>query len=305
MNEKKLRLAWIGTLVGAFVLIVAMVLVWKFRFYDNTVSQLNTTNASYATEKANADKLAPTLKSALLAQQRLALAQGELDYFRTRYRSLPFDLTESPVTGQGPRNATWRRYLNEYSSGSGEYVSGFGIEAVRQLKRAADESGVVIKSNIKVSAPPQNPEDVVNPPSGLLKPQDAPLAVSVTGTFGSILNFFQIINRSEILMVIGNVKMAGTSPNITATFTITPYLLVSGPSAQASAIPGIENARPGAAAAAVAPAGGTGESGEPGGLGGPGSTSGPGSTIGPGGPGSQGAQSRSGVPTTSASPAAP
>ena len=143
MNEKKLRLAWIGTLVGAFVLIVAMVLVWKFRFYDNTVSQLNTTNTNYDTKKANADKLAPTLKSALLAQQRLALAQGELDYFRTRYRSLPFDLTETPISGQGPRNATWTRYLNEYASG-------FGLEARRQLIRAADESGVQIKTNVKV-----------------------------------------------------------------------------------------------------------------------------------------------------------
>lgn len=262
MNEKKLRLAWIGTLVGAFVLIVAMVLVWKFRFYDDTVSKLTTTNASYETAKQGADKLAPTLKSALLAQQRLALAQGELDYFRTRYRSLPFDLTESPITGQGPRNATWGRYLNEYSSGSGEYVTGFGIEVVRQLKRAADESGVIIGSNIKVDPPPQNPEDVVNPPSGLLKPSAAPLATTVTGTFGSILNFFQIINRSEILMVIGNVKMEGTSPNIKATFTITPYLLVSGPSAQAAAIPGIDGARPGTAAAA--PAAGTGEPGMPG-----------------------------------------
>lgn len=273
MNEKKLRLAWIGTLVGAFVLIVAMVLVWKFRFYDQVVSRLATTNGTYRTEKANADKLAPTLKSALLAQQRLGLAQGELDYFRTRYRSLPFDLTETPISGQGPRNATWTRYLNEYASG-------FGLEARRQLIRAADESGVQIKTNVKVDAPPQNPEDVVNPPSGLLKPQAAPLAVSVTGTFGSILNFFQIINRSEILMVIGNVKMAGTSPNIEATFTITPYLLVSGPSAQAAAIPGIENARPGAAAAAVAPADGTGA---------PGATGAPGFQGESGSPGASGA----------------
>ena len=246
MNERKLRLAWIGTLVGAFVLIVAMVLVWKFRFYDNIVSQLATTEANYKTADDTADKLAPTLKAALLAQQRLDLAQGELQYFRTRYRSLPFDLTQSAVSGQGPRNATFVRYLNEYASN-------FGLEARRQLIRAADESGVQIKTNIKVDAPPQNPEDIVSPPNGLLKPAGAPLAVSVTGTFGSILNFFQVINRSEILMVIGNVKMTGTSPAIEATFTITPYLLVSGPSAQVAPIPGITNARPGAAAATGAP----------------------------------------------------
>ena len=255
MNEKKLRLAWIGTLVGAFVLIVAMVLVWKFRFYDKVISDLNTSKTNYATQKANADKLGPTLKAALLSQQRLDLAQGELQYFRTRYRSLPFDLTQTAVSGQGPRNATFVRYLNEYSLG-------FGVAAVQQLKRAADESGVQITSSIKVDAPPQNPEDIANPPSGFLKPATAPLDVSIKGTFGDILSFFQIINRSEILMVIGNAKMTGVSPAIEATFTITPYLLVSGPSAQVAAIPGIENAQPGEAPAAAAATATTGAEGE-------------------------------------------
>ena len=284
MNEKKLRIAWISTLVSAFVLIVAMVLVWKFRFYDPVLSELDKTQQNYTKEKGNADKLDSSLKGALLAQQRLGLAAGELQYFRARYRSLPMDLTESAVVGQGPRNATFIRYLNEYASG-------YGLAAVSQLKRAADESGVIINSQISVDKPPQNPEEVVAPPSGLLKPPTQALSVTVTGTFGSILQFFQIINRSEILMVIGNVKMdspsaggngnaatgndstgnnsrggastgsvftGGTSVPITASFTITPYLLVSGPSATQAAIPGIENARPGAAAAATIPAAGTG-----------------------------------------------
>ncbi len=251
MNEKKLQIAFIGTLVGAFVLIVAMVLVWKFRFYDPLLSELDTTTKQFNTQEAQAKKLDGALKDALLAQQKLGLASGELDYFRTRYRSLPMDLTESPVVGQGPRNATFVRYLNEYSSS-------FGLAARSQLIRAADQSGVQIATNIKVQAPPQNPEDIVAPTSGLLKPQTEALAVTITGTFGSILEFFQIINRSEILMVIGNVKMEGTSPSIKATFTITPYLLVSGNSAQEAAIPGIEAAQPGAAPAAPA-AGAPGE----------------------------------------------
>lgn len=268
MNEKKLRIAWIGTLVGAFVLIVAMVLVWKFRFYDPLLSELGTTETNFATQKTQADKLDVALKEALLAQQRLQLASGELDYFRTRYRSLPMNLTESPVVGQGPRNATWRRYLDEYASD-------FGLEARRQLIRAADESGVQIATNIKVQAPPQNPEDVFAPPSGLLKPQTEALGVTVTGTFGSILSFFQIINKSEILMTIGNVKMEGTSPAIKATFTITPYLLVSGPSATVAPIPGIENARPGAATAAGATAAGATPEGGAGAIGGQPASDGP------------------------------
>ncbi len=282
MNDKKLRIAFIGTLVGAFVLIVAMVLVWKFRFYDPVLSELNTTNEKYDKQKTEADKLDVSLKSALLAQQRLDLAAGELDYFRRRFRSLPMDLTESPIVGQGPRNATFVRLLEEYSSG-------FGLAAVSQLKRAADESGVVINSKIAVQVPPQNPEQVVAPASGILKPPTEALSVTVTGTLDSVLQFFQIINKSEILMVIGNV--ATTSDNktfpspVTATFTITPYLLVSGPSATQAAIPGIENAQLGAATTAPG-AGATGAGTT--GLGAPNAIGGPAGTSGPGGLGENG-----------------
>ena len=229
MNDKKLNYAFWGTLIGAVVLFVAMLLVWKFRFYDQTVAQLNTTNTDLQTAQTEAGKLGARQKAALLAEQRLGYAQGELDYFRTRYRSLPLDLTEAP--GNGPRYQTFVRYLNEYSSG-------FGLQARAQLIRAADESGVLIDTNIKVDAPPQNPEDVTSPPSGFLKPQTAPLDVSITGTFDALLRFFQIINHSEILMVVGNVKLEGVSPEIKATFTITPYLMASGPSATVAAIAG-------------------------------------------------------------------
>lgn len=243
MNDQKLKFATIGTLIGAFVLIVAMVLVWKFRFYDQRVADLNQANADFATAQTDAGKLEGAQKSALLAAQRLELANGELAYFRTRYRSLPLDLTNPGAT-----EASFVRYLNEYSSG-------FGLRARTQLIRAADESGVVINTDIKVDAPPQNPEDVQSPPSGFLKPQTAPLDVTITGSFDSLLRFFQIINRSEILMAVGNVKLEGTSPEIKATFTLTPYLLVSGPSANVSPIAGL-GAAPAPAAGAENPGGG-------------------------------------------------
>lgn len=226
MNDQKLKYATIGTLVGAFVLIVAMILVWKFKFYDQVLADLDKSDKALVAAQGTAKDLDKAQKAALLARQRLDLAKGELSYFRTRYRSLPLDLTN-----EGAREVTFRRQLNEYSLG-------FGLQARNQLIRAADESGVVINTNIKVDAPPQVPENVVSPPSGFFKPQTAPLAVSITGTFDSLLRFFQIINRSEILMVVGNVKLEGASPAIKATFTITPYLLASGTSAQQSAIGG-------------------------------------------------------------------
>ena len=122
--------------------------------------------------------------------------------------------------------------------------------------------------------PPQNPEDVVAPASGILKPPTEALSVTVTGTLDSLLQFFQIINRSEILMTIGTVATttpadAKTFPApVTATFTITPYLLVSGGSATQAPIPGIESVIPGAAPATAGAAG----TGDPSGLPAPGGT---------------------------------
>ena len=232
MNAKKLNY-WIwGTLIGAFVLTVAMVLVWKFKFYDQVVQKLDTSTKAYATSSGNAAKLSKTRVAALLAYQKLGLAQGELAYFRTRYRSLQMNVEPDPVAGFGPRDATFVRYLNEYSRD-------FGLAARGQLIRAADESGVKIDTSIKVDAPPQNPEDVKAPDSGFLKPETDALDVTVTGTLDDILRFFQIINRSEILMVVGNVKLEGLSPSIKASFTLTPYLLVTGNSAKQKEIPGL------------------------------------------------------------------
>ena len=235
MNAKKLNY-WIwGTLIGAFVLTVAMVLVWKFKFYDQVVQKLDTSTKNYAESSKNAAKLSKTRVAALLAYQKLGLAQGELDYFRTRYRSLQMDVETDPIAGYGPRDATFIRYLREYSRD-------FGLAARGQLLRAADESGVKIDTSIAVDAPPQNPEDIKPPDSGFLKPETEALDVTITGTLDDILRFFQIINRSEILMVVGNVKLEGLSPSIKASFTLTPYLLVTGKSAKQKEIPGLAGA---------------------------------------------------------------
>ena len=250
MNDQKLRLATIGTLIGAFVLIVAMVLVWKFRFYDQKVADLKVANDALQTAQKDAGRLGSAQKAALLADQRLGYANGQLDYFRTRFRSLPLNVTDE-TPGNGPRVASFQRILNEYSAD-------FGLRARAQILRAYDQSGAsAIDSKITISDPPQNPEDVKAPPSGFLKPETAPLDVTLTGSFDNIVSFLQIINRSEILMSVGNLKLEGTSPTIKATFTLTPYLLVSGPSATQGTIAGL-----GGAAAAPAAAGG--EEGGPG-----------------------------------------
>lgn len=205
-----------------FALIVAMIVVWKLKFYDDVTQQITTANAALTTAKTEGAKLGSELKTAAQAKENLSLAKDELEYFRRRYRSLRFDLP--PAANAPARLNTWRGYMNEYAFN-------YGVEVRRQLINAANETGVVLNTSLKVDAPPQVPENVVAPPSGFLKPvTGGNMTVDVTGDLGSILRFLERVNRSPILMTVGAIKLEGASPTIRATFTITPYLVATGPS---------------------------------------------------------------------------
>lgn len=225
MRESALRNRIYAALAIAFLLAIISTLVWKLRFYDAVNAKLASTQTEYQTASATGKKLESTLVAQRIAELNQDLARRQVNVFRARFRSLNFDLTTP-----GSREATFRRYLNEF-------YTDYGIEVRRQLIQAADESGVIIQTSIKVQTPPQNPEDVVAPPSGFLKPLDGgTIAVTVTGTLPKILKFFERINQSEILMTVGSggspgVRLENASPFIKASFTLTPYLLASGPDA--------------------------------------------------------------------------
>jgi hypothetical protein len=226
MRETALRNRIIAAAAIAFVLALIITLVWKLRFFDTVNTQLTQTQTQLQGYNTTAAKLEPSLKAQRIAQLNSDLAQRQVNVFRQRFRSLNFDLSST----QNAREITFRRYLNEY-------YTDYGIELRRQLIQVADESGVVIQTAIKVQTPPQNPEDVVAPPSGFLKPLDGgTIAVTVTGALPNILKFFERINQSEILMTVGSsgsagVRLENASPFIKASFTVTPYLLASGPDA--------------------------------------------------------------------------
>lgn len=234
-----------------FALIVAMIVVWKLKFYDDVTQQIATTQKSYDDAKATGATLDVELKAAAIAKENLVLAQDELSYFRRRFRSLNFDLTPTPA--EGPRNRTWLGYMNEY-------FSDYGLEMRRQLVRAADETGVVLDTSLKVDAPPQVPENVIAPPSGFLKPvSGGNMTVTVAGDLDSILRFLERVNRSPILLTVGAIKLEGASPAIKATFTVTPYLVATGPAvvlpagAPAAAPVAADGTEPGAGAGVAAP----------------------------------------------------
>jgi len=230
MSESALRNRNIAVVAIAFVLAIAIVLVWRLHFFDNVNGQLNTARTALVTQSATAKKLEASLTAQRIAEVNKDLAQRQVNVFRQRFRSLNYDLASSP----GAREATFRRVLNEY-------FTDYGVELRRELIQAADESGVIIKTSVKVQTPPQNPEDVVAPPTGFSKPLDGggTMSVESAGTLPKILRFFERINQSEILMTVGSstqtgLRLENTASDasiIKATFTITPYLLATGPDA--------------------------------------------------------------------------
>jgi hypothetical protein len=250
-KETRLRRIILGIGIGTFVLLVAVVLVWKLKFYDTVNADIATQQTAYDTAKAQADKLPTALADKTKAEQKKKFAQAQLDYLRLRFRSLSFDLS-SP----GATEATFGRYLNEY-------FEGYGLALRRQLLTAAAESGVQLDTKAAVVTPPQTPETVQAPPSGFLKPlTGGSLDMTVIGSYENILRFLDRINHSEILMTVGNIKLAkgGTtggasatttasaSDSITANFLVTPYLLATGPSAPVGTPPLPAGAAPAAGA---------------------------------------------------------
>jgi hypothetical protein len=234
--ETKLRRGIISTFAVTFAIIVAMIVVWKLKFYDDVTSRRDAAQKDLEAQTTIAKDLSKNLLAEAVAKDRVDLANRQLSYFQARFRSLDFDLTD-----EFTRNRTWVGYMQEY-------YADYGLQMRRQLVQAAEDTNVVLVTTLKVDAPPQLPEAVTPQNSGFMKPiSGGSITVDVTGAFADIVQFLRRINRSAILMSIGNIKMEGASPLTKATFTITPYLVAKGKSIVLQA--------PAAAAAAPVPGG--------------------------------------------------
>jgi hypothetical protein len=238
--ETKLKRWIIGTFCGTFALIVAIIVVWKLKFYDDVTSKLEQTNRDYETQSTTAKDLSKNLLAAAIAKDRAVLAKQELNYFRNRFRSLNFDLAD-----EGRRNRTWGGYMNEY-------FADYGLAMRRELVQAAQDANVILATKLQVDPPYQLPEEVVAPASGFLKPvTGGTITVDIIGSLPNILAFLQRINRSAILMSVGTIKLEGPSPLTKATFTVTPFLVAKGPAVDALMAPGSVGAGTGATTTAT------------------------------------------------------
>ena len=244
--ETRIRRNIIILVVVTFLVLIGMSAGWFFVLVRPQREEIAKTETQYEELKQKAGTLDANLKAKQVAEDKLNYLKGQLVFFRGGetdrlaqglYRRLYFGEIEGDTpANKAARDIAWRSWMNEY-----HYQ--FGPALQFELKRAEAESQVSLTMPaIKVDDPPQTPEAVKAPNNGFLKPLSATnngsLSLTVSGTFQNILRFLENINHSNILMVVGNIKLEGYSPTIKASFTVTPYLVAAGPGAKLAATSG-------------------------------------------------------------------
>jgi hypothetical protein len=244
-------------LLGVTVLLlIGAISAWYFGLIRPQKALLATATTNYNTQLGIANQLPTALTEQKKAEDRLVYLQGQMGFLKQRYRNLYFgDLgvdyaSETPLQ-KANREIAWRNWMNTY-------YYGYGPALKRELERAADAAGVVISTSISVVPPPKAPEEVAPPANGLLKPVGsggaggAPggppiggppgaagagaaggaMSVTVSGSLDNILRYFDSLNTYATLVNVGNITLNNdpSSPTrVSASFSITPYLLASGP----------------------------------------------------------------------------
>jgi len=235
--ETRIRRNIIILVVVTFLVLVGMSAGWFFVLVRPQKEEIAKVEQDYTGLKAKAGELKKNLDDERKAKDKLEYLQGQLAFFRGSevsegtqglYRRLYFGAIDgTSAINIAAREEAWRKWMNEYHYSYGPTL-GFELDRIAKLANVQ----VPIPA-IKVDDPPQKPEDVKTPANGLLKPLSATnggqITLTVSGSFGNILRFLEYVNHSSILMVVGNIKLEGYSPNLKATFPLTPYLIAAGP----------------------------------------------------------------------------
>ena len=241
--ETRIRRNIIILVVLTFLLLIGMGAGWFFVLVRPQKEEIAKTDKEYSALKVDAAKLKGAMEDERKAKDKLEYLEGQLNFFRGSstteringlYRRLYFgEIDGGSELNIAARQEAWRRWMNEY-----HYAYGPALTA--ELTRLRTQANVKFDiPSIKVDDPPQKPEDVKPPTNGFMKPLSASgggsLNLTVTGTFNDILRLLETINHSSILLVVGQIKLTGNSPNLQATFPITPYLLAVGPAIKGAA----------------------------------------------------------------------
>ena len=238
-TDRKIRRN-IYILIGLTVLaLIGMVLGWYFVLVRPQRDALAAVQKTKIARAIEADKMQGELDKQKQAEDRKKYVEGQLIFFQNRYRNFRFAklgdaASEVTTADKYPRLTLWRGLLDENFKEYGEALTAVlkhAESAVPPTPAPESKRLTFTFPGIKVSPPPKAPEDIVIPTSGFVRPlsdSGGTMNVSVNGSFSQIQEFLRRINLEPILFVVGAIKLDGTSPNITATFTLTPYLIAQG-----------------------------------------------------------------------------
>jgi hypothetical protein len=262
-KEKKYKI-WLGVILGVGTfLLIGMGVAWAMLLMKPQNEELASKETELSQLKSTAQGLAAAKQALADAQVMETQLNEQLAFFRTRYRAFDYgnwDPNSADKRNKALQEKIWRAQMKEFS-----YV--YGPRLIGELIGAASASGVQLtgwdKLKIAVQDPPKGPEDLTIPPNGLFKPTgEEPLPLTIVGNLDQILTFFKKIHQGQILMKVGSsLKLTGSSPRITATFTVQPYLVAKGKNVNLSgAAPAAPAAGGSTPPSEGAPAGGSGSS---------------------------------------------
>lgn len=250
MKESRIKRNTLILGVVALLLLISAILGWYFGLIRPQKALLARTTAEYNTQLGIANQLRQARTDQKKAEDRLVYLRGQMGYFKQRYRNLYFgdlgnEYSSETRDQKANREIAWRKWMNTY-------YYGYGPALKSELEKAASAAGVIINTSISVVPPPRAPEDVAPPANGLLKPVGsggggaaggAPgagaaggaMSVTVTGSLPNILRYFDSLNTYATLVNVGTITLnndPGPPMRVRASFSITPYLLASGPGSQ-------------------------------------------------------------------------
>lgn len=271
---KKMKRIYV-VIIGSVLCVAAAALAF-FLLYKPLTQELAKLEKDYIDKKTIADKIPDMEVQKRKSQAQLRDANIELASYSKRFRKLHF---EKAAGDWDALFDLWREYREQLGPAFIKFVGATGCR---------------LTSGVTMPTPPVSP---ISPPaSGFLTiPESGAMSVSVVGTLGQIYALLNKLPKFEYLNSVGPVSVQGTSPRLTATFSITFYLVVdAAEKAKAAAAPlstgetGTTGAGPTGGGTGVVPgapgggpqgAGGAGNPGMPGPPGGKGGTPGKGASI--------------------------
>jgi len=193
----------IVAVVGAIACLLAIILPY-FLLIQPTQQRIDAANARF---QAAFNDSTPAAHNT--AQKQLDDAKASAADIRNQWHIK--EKTLMPPFDVSHRDTAWKQLAHELSENLGP-----------SLERWMSHAGVVQLSSIAIQAPPNSPNGITGSPIPV--PVNSSGQMTVGGDFRSLLAHVLKWNDFNRLVLIDQLKLAGNSPNMQATYTATVFI---------------------------------------------------------------------------------